>query len=196
MKQNFDTATTATQSTREGQPTRSVKPAADKEEMLKKAEAAGRPGPGHQALDHFVGNWKGEVKCWLEPNSPPTVSQATAKVSWVMNGRFLEEDFRGEMLGKPFHGRSVTGYDNVTQTFRSVWISDMQTSMFTTEGKGENGNKVITLEGTSSCPMRGRGDIPMKIVLSVLGPDKHTFEMYDESQGESTKTMEITYTRQ
>jgi hypothetical protein len=30
----------------------------------------------------------------------------------------------------------------------------MQTSIFTSEGKGENGNKIITLEGKSSCPAR------------------------------------------
>ena len=197
MKRNYDdTGTTATMNPPKGGRTegQSGKMGVDKEEMMKKAEAAGKPGPGHQALEHYVGDWKAEVKCWMEPGSPPNVSQATAKVSWVMNGRFLEEDFRGEMMGKPFRGRTVTGFDNVSQTYRSVWISDMQTSMFVTEGKGENGNKVLTLKGMASCGATGRTDTPMKLVLRVLGPDKHTFEMFDESQ--NAKTMEITYTRQ
>ena len=125
-----------------------------------------------------------------------TREQATAKGQWILNGRFLQEDFQGEMMGQPFRGRSVYGYDNTKQKFESVWISDMQTSMFTTEGKGENGNKVITLEGTASCPATGRTDILMKVVLRVLSPDKHTFEMFDGSRGENAKTMEITYTRQ
>jgi hypothetical protein len=112
-----------------------------------------------------------------------------------MNGCFLQEDFHGEMMGRPFNGRTLLGYDNVKQTFNSVWVSDMQTSMFVTEGRGENGNKVITLEGTASCPMRERGDIPMKVVLRVLGPDRHTFEMFDLSGGANAKTMEITYLR-
>jgi hypothetical protein len=198
MKRDYDdTGTTGTMDRRKGGQSedQSGKSGADREELMKKAEAAGKPGPGHQALDYYVGDWKAEVKCWMEPGSPANVSQGTAKVSWVMNGRFLEEDFRGDMMGKPFRGRTVTGFDNVTQTYRSVWISDMQTSMFVTEGKGENGNKVLTLKGTTSCPMRGT-DIPMKLVLRVLGPDKHIFEMFDESQGPNAKTMEITYTRQ
>jgi len=33
-------------------------------------------------------------------------------------------------------------------------------------------------------------------VFRVLSPDKHTFEMFDVSKGESVRTMEITYTRQ
>jgi len=195
MKRNYDeTGPTATANRPQRGHTEEHNADSDKAEMMKKAEAAGTPGPAHKALDHFVGNWKAEVKCWMDPNSEPQVSQATAKGSWTMSGRFLQEDFQGEMMGKPFRGLSLLGYDNFKQTFNSVWLSDMQTSMFTTEGKGESGFKTITLKGTSSCPATGRKDIPMKVVLRILGPDKHTFEMFDGSQGEN-KTMEITYTR-
>ena len=198
MKRNDEeTGTTATMNPPKG--ARGAEPSGksgvDKEEMMKKAEAAGRPGPGHKVLDQFVGNWKAEVKCWMEPGGPPHVSQATVKGSWTMDGRFLQEDFQGEMMGKPFHGRTLLGYDNVKQTFNSVWVSDMQTSMFVTEGKGENGNQVITLKGTASCPATGRTDMPMKVVLRVLSPEKRTFEMFDGSRGENAKTMEITYTK-
>ena len=172
------------------------KSAADKEEIQKKMEAAATPGPAHNALEVFVGNWKAEVKCWMEPGGPPNVSQATAKTAWIMNGRFVQEEFHGEMMGKAFHGRSLMGFDNTKQKFNSVWVSDVQTSMFTSEGKGENGNKIITLEGKTDCAMTGRRDVPMKTVFRVLSPDKHVFEMYDVSRGENAKTMEIIYTRQ
>jgi hypothetical protein len=165
---------------------------AEKQEMMKKMEAAGTPGPGHKALEPFVGNWKAEVKCWHEPGGSPHVSQGTSKATWTLNGRFLEEEFRGEMMGKPFRGLSLIGYDNTKQTFNSVWVSDMQTAMFVSEGRGENGNKVITLEGKTNCPATGRKDVLMKTVFRVISPDKHIFEMYDGN----TKTMEITYTRQ
>ena len=168
----------------------------DKEEMRKKVEAAATPGPAHKALNALVGNWKAEVKCWMDPDGPPEVSQGTAKTSWTLNGHFLEEEFHGQMMGKPFTGRSLMGYDNTKQTFNTVWVSDMQTSMFTSEGKGENGNKVITLEGKATCAATGQKDVPMKTVFRVLSPDKHVFEMFDGSKGESVKTMEITYTRQ
>ena len=169
---------------------------ADKEEMMKKMEAAGTPGPAHKALEAFVGNWKAEAKCYIEPGSAPQVSQATAKSTWTLNGRFVEGEFHGEMMGKKFLGRSLLGYDNTKQKFISVWVSDIQTSMFTSEGKGESGYKVITLEGKGDCPATGRKDVPMKQVFRVLGPDKYTFEMFDGSKGENTRTMEITYTRQ
>ena len=169
---------------------------ADKEEMMKKMEAAGTPGPAHKALEAFVGNWKAEAKCFMEPGGAPQVSQGTEKSSWTLNGRFVEGEFHGEMMGKKFTGRSLLGYDNTKQKFISVWVSDIQTSMFTSEGKGESGYKVITLEGKGDCPATGRKDVPMKQVFRVLGPDKYTFEMFDGSKGENVRTMEITYTRQ
>jgi hypothetical protein len=129
----------------------SSKPDADKAEMMKKVEAAGKPGPGHQALNALVGDWKAEVKCWMDPSGSPEVSQGTAKASWKFNGRFLEEEFHGQMMGRPFTGRTLLGFDNTKQTFNSVWVSDTQTSMFTSEGKGDSGNKVITLEGKATC---------------------------------------------
>ena len=81
------------------------------------------------------------------------------------------------MMGKPFTGRTLLGFDNTKQTFNSVWGSDTQTSMFTSEGKGDSGNKVITLEGKASCPATGRKDIPMKTVLRVISPDKHVLNV-------------------
>jgi len=174
----------------------SSRPDAEKEEMMKRMQAAATPGPAHQALNALVGNWKAEVKCWMEPGGPAEVSQATAKATWKFNGRFLEEEFHGQMMGKPFSGMSLMGFDNTKQTFNSLWVSDMQTAMFTSEGKGDSGNKVITLEGKSNCPATGQRDIPMKTVLRLISPDKHVLEMYDGSKGANAKTMEITYSRQ
>jgi hypothetical protein len=164
---------------------------AEKQEMQKKFEAAGTPGPAHKALDAFVGNWKAEVKCFCEAGGEPKVSQGTSKASWILNGHFLEEEFHGEMMGKPFNGRSLMGYDNTKQTFNSVWVSDMQTSMVTSEGKGENGNKVITLAGKVNCPTTGRKDVPVKTVFRVISADKYVFESFHDS----IKKLEVTYTR-
>ena len=174
----------------------SPKPEGNQEEMMKKMEAAGKPGPAHKALDGLVGDWKAEVKCWMDPGGSPEVSQGTAKASWKFNGRFLEEEFHGQMMGKPFAGRTLLGFDNTKQTFNSVWVSDTQTSMFTSEGRGDSGNKGITLEGMATCAATGRKDIPMKTVLRLTSPDKHILEMFDGSKGANAKTMEITYTRQ
>ena len=193
MKQDvYDQGAGATTARHPGAETRSGTPPTDaeKQEMMKKAEAAGKPGPGHKAMEHFAGNWRCEVKCWMDPNGQPQQSQATAKTAWIMGGRFLQEDFQGQMMGQTFNGPYIMGFNNVKQVYQSVWFDDMNTALFTTEGKGDS--KVITLEGKGSCPATGRTDVPMKAVYRVISPDKHTFEMFDGNN----RTMEITYTRQ
>jgi len=174
-----------------GEKSGSSKPEFNKEEMMKKVQAAGRPGAEHQALEAFAGEWKAEVKCWMDPNGPPSVSQATSKASMILGGRFLEEEFHGEMMGKPFTGRCLMGFDNTKKQFKSVWIDEINTAIFTSEGKGDAGNKVITLEGRADCAGSGQKDIAMKQVFRVLSPDKHILEMFHDG----SKSMEITYTR-
>src|ERR1043166_5332300 len=156
-----------------------AKPDAQQEEILRRVEAAGTPGPAHHALQALVGDWKAEVKCWMDPGEPPHGSQEKAHAPLAFKGRFLEEEFYGEMMGKPFTGRTLLGYDNTKQTFNSVWVSDTQTSMFTSEGRGDSGFKTITLEGRASCAATGRTDVPMKTVYRVISPDKHVLEMFD-----------------
>ena len=156
--------------------------------------AAARPGPAQQALNDLVGDWKAEVKWWHEPGGTPEVTQGTANIRWTLNNHFLEEDFHGQMMGKAFSGRTLMGYDNTKQTFSTVWVSDTQTSIFVSEGKGDSANKVITLEGKTSCAATGRKEVPMKSVLRMIDRNKHLFEMFDGSQG-NAKMMEITYTR-
>jgi hypothetical protein len=174
---------------------RSEAPLVDQAEMERRMEMAGRPGAGHKALEAFVGEWDAEVKCWMDPGSEPEVTRGKARVAWILNGRFLREEFEGEMMGKPFKGIHLVGYDNMKQTFNSTWINDASTSMFTTEGEADSSYKTITLNGLASCPVTGREDIPTRVVITAQDRDQHRLEMFDDSEGKHIRTMEITYTR-
>jgi hypothetical protein len=165
------------------------------EELMKKAEAACTPGPAHKALEPLVGDWNAEVKMWMEPDGPPTISKGSAKSTWALKDRYVQEEFSGEFMGKPFRGISFTGYDNVRQKYRSVWLDDMSTTMVTSEGEADDGGKVITLGGDYACALTGERHKQTKQILRIVSRDKHVFEMHDPARGESSKTMEITYTR-
>ena len=116
-------------------------------EMMKKAEEAAAPSAAHKKLEPFVGEWNAEVKMWMSPDAPPEVSKGTAKSTWILNGRYVQEDFSGEMMGKPFKGMSLTGYDNVRQKYRGVWVDDMSTTIVTSEGDIDPAGKVFTFGG-------------------------------------------------
>jgi uncharacterized protein DUF1579 len=165
------------------------------EEMMKKAEAAGQPGPAHKALDALVGDWNVDARCWMAPDGPPTENKGTAKVRWILGNRFVQEDFSGEFMGKPFHGIALTGYDNMKKKYVGSWVDDMGTGMFISEGTADTDGKGFTFQGKMDDPMTGQMNKPIKFVIRILDPDKHTFEMHDLTLGEKTKTMEMTYTR-
>ena len=165
------------------------------EEMMKKAEAACAPGTAHQALEPLIGEWNVEVKTWMAPDAPPNVSRGTAKSIWTLKGRFVQQEFSGELMGQPFHGINFTGYDNVREKYRSVWIDDMSTTMVVSEGEADEEGKVITLGGSYACAMTGEKEKATTQVLRILSRDKHVFEMHDPSRGENSKVMEITYSR-
>ncbi len=165
------------------------------EEMMKKAETFCTPGPAHQALEPLVGDWTAEVKMWMTPDASPAISKGAAKNTWTLKGRFVQQEFSGEFMGKPFHGISFTGYDNVRQKYRSVWIDDMSTTMVTSEGDAEGGGKVITLGGDYACAMTGDKHKQTKQVFRIISRDKHVFEMHNPAKGDNSKEMEITYTR-
>src|SRR4051812_3523771 len=95
----YDQGGTSTATTQRPGNARTGAPASDaeKQEMMRRAEQGGSPGPGHKALDQYVGNWKCEVKCWMDPNGQPQQSKGTAKIGWIMGGRYLQEEFHGEM---------------------------------------------------------------------------------------------------
>jgi len=164
-------------------------------EMMKKAEVATTPGAAHKTLEPFVGSWNAEVKTWMAPGEPPTMTKGSAKSTWVMNGRYVQEEFSGEFMGKPFRGMSLTGYDNVRQKYRSIWIDDMSTTMVTSEGDADPAGKVFTFGGDYACAMSGEKHKKSTLIYRIISKDKHVFEMHDPAQGNNSKMMEITYTR-
>ena len=165
------------------------------EEMMKKAETACTPGTAHQALEPLVGEWNVEVKTWMTPDAQPLLSTGTATSTWALKGRFVQQEFSGEFMGQPFHGISFTGYDNVREKYRSVWIDDMSTTMVVSEGDADGDGKVITLGGDYACAMTGEKHKETKQIYRILSRDKHVFEMHDPTRGDNSKAMEITYTR-
>lgn len=172
-------------------------PAADpqKAAAAKQMEVAIAPGAAHKALEPFVGEWTAEVKAWMAPSQPPTVSKGTAKATWILDGRYVQEEFSGDFMGQPFRGMSLTGYDNVRGKYRSMWVDNMSTTIVTSEGDLDATGKVLTFNGDYACAMTGEKNKQTKMISRIVNKDKHIFEMHDPSLGANSKVMEITYTR-
>ena len=167
------------------------------EEMMKRWEAAMTPGDAHKSLEAFVGSWNVEAKIWMNgPKGDPSVSKGSAEYKMALGGRYLQQEFTGEMMGQPMNGIGYTGYDNFRKKYVSSWIDNMGTALSTMEGTMDKDGKTLTMWGKMDDPSTGEKDKKVKYVTRVVDKDKHVFESYDVSAyGEKAPVMVITYTR-
>src|SRR3989338_2227949 len=80
-------------------------------EMMAKMQEYGTPNENHQVLASMVGSWDHSVKWWKAPGTEPDVSTGTTESRWILGGRFVEGAVTGTMMGQPFEGKSIVGFD-------------------------------------------------------------------------------------
>ena len=66
-----------------------------------------------------------------------------------MGGRYLEQRFKGDIMGMPFEGIGYTGYDNVKKQYWGTWMDNMSTGMMTSTGTAPPTGRSWTFNGTS-----------------------------------------------
>ncbi len=118
----------------------------DTQEMMEVYKKLGTPGAPHKMLGRMAGSWITKIKSWMEPNKPPMESSGTSEQKMLLDGRFLQQEFTAEMMGSPFSGLGVTGYDNHTKKYVTTWIDSMGTAILFFEGTGSADGKTITQE--------------------------------------------------
>lgn len=167
------------------------------EEIMKRWEEFITPGEPHKLLEQLVGTWNCEVKMWMAgPQGEPMKSKGTGEYKMALGGRFLQQEFNGEMEGQPFHGVGYIGYDNFKKKYVSFWIDNMTTAMMNMEGSLDPKSNMVTMFGTMDEPSTGEKDKKVKDVLHIVDKNKHVFEAYDvTSYGDKKPVMVITYTR-
>ena len=161
---------------------------------MKAYEAAGTPGEAHRKLASTAGNYTVKIRNWHEPGAAPTEEKGTAKRSVALDGRVLVEHFEGAMMGTPFTGHGMTGYDNVVGKYWSTWNDSMSTGIMVSWGTCDAQN-ACKFEGSWNDPVK-KTPIKSRMTSRWTSPDTEVFEMYaPDKQGREMKMMEITYTR-
>jgi len=156
---------------------------------------AGAPGAVHEAMAKQAGTYAAQIKSWQAPGMDAVVEAGTAKRSMILDGRVMVEDFSSTMMGQPFHGHGMHGYDNVTGKHWSTWNDNMSTGIMTSEGDCD-AQMSCTFVGSWVEPVN-KQTVTSRMVSRRIGPDAEVFEMYVPGpDGKEFRMMEITYTRQ
>ena len=166
----------------------------DMQAMMEAYRKLATPGPPHKLLERMAGSWTTRFKSWMEPDQPPEETTGTCEQKMILGGRFLQQEFGGEMMGSPFEGFGIMGYDNHTKKYFSTWMDTMGTAMVYFEGTAGADGKTITQTGRYDDPVQG--PMEFRSVTAIVDDDTLTIEMYSTGKsGKETKMMEGTYSR-
>ena len=156
---------------------------------------AATPGAPHKTLADSAGNYALKIKSWQDPSAPATEDSGTATRSMILDGRVMVEDVKSMMMGMPFIGHGMTGFDNATGKYWSTWNDSMGTGVMISEGTCD-AQKACKFSGTWNDPVK-KAPVTARMTSRWTSPTTEVFEMYAPGKdGKEMKMMEITYTKQ
>lgn len=153
-----------------------------------------KPGPENAALAKLAGKYDVAGKFWMQPGADPIDSKGTATFTSIMDGRFVQQDYEGEMMGMGYRGMGILGYDRLLKRYSEHWIDNLSTSPTYLTGTSADGGKTIEFSGKMPDPESG-GEVATRWVHTHKSDDQFVFEMYVGEKGKEAKIMELTYTR-
>ncbi|MFN8248930.1 MAG: DUF1579 domain-containing protein [Ferruginibacter sp.] len=170
-------------------------PMPDSATMAKAWQDFATPGANHKWMEKMNGTWESEVSQWMDPAAPPIKSKAVIVQSMLMGGRYASTKFTGTMMGAPFEGMGLMGYDNSKKLFVSTWIDNMGTGIIKMTGTYDEATKMLTLKGVQTDPISGK-DTDIREEMKVIDDDSYTMSMYGTGlDGKEAKFMEGTFKR-
>ena len=156
-------------------------------------DQASAPGPQQKALEQFVGHWTSHVSMQMDPTKPPEESNGTADGEMLLGGRFVQVIHKGTVMGQPFEGRMICGYDNVAKKYVASWIDNLGTAIVHYDGTYDKVGKRLMMGATFLDPM-SRKPIHVRAVTSFLSATSWTYDEYiPGADGKERKTMTITF---
>ena len=146
------------------------------------------PTEEHKWLASQVGTWDTKV----------SMMGAESKGSWEdkpgPGGLWTVGDFKGDMMGAPFHGMEFMGYDPDAKKFTSTWIDSWTPRPTVSTGTYDKASKTLTMKGETMGPDGKMA--PITNTSRYTDADHMTFTMSGPGpDGKDMEMMKIEYTR-
>ena len=152
------------------------------------------PGPMHELMAKSVGEWKTINRYWMDPAAEPMVTEGTATIEMILGGRYQSAKHTGMVMGMPMEGMNLTGYDNASGEFTSIWIDNLGTGTAVAKGTYDETSGELKMKGSMVDPMT-KSEMQFREVTKILNENHHIFEMYMIYNGEEFKSLEIEFIR-
>jgi hypothetical protein len=124
---------------------------------------------------------------------PPTAG--SAKFEMMMDGRYLLQTYKGNMMGQPMEGMGIMGYDNNRKLFVNSWVDNFMTGIMPMKGNLSEDGKTLTMIGEMDEPMTGEMGKAVRSRTIWIDDNTFKFTMDEILYGEPFTVVEVTYTR-
>jgi hypothetical protein len=160
-------------------------------DMMEAFQKLAAPGEHHEHLGRQAGSWDFTAKVWSPMGGEPMESTGSIEASWIMGGRFLQQEITTTFMDIPFQGVGIDGYDNLGKQYVSMWVDNMGTGIVHFEGSCETGGKVRTMVAEVPNPMNGEM-MKNKGVTTILNDNSYMYESFIiQADGTEFKQMEL-----
>jgi hypothetical protein len=127
-----------------------------------------QPGPEHEILKRDVGVWDATIEMSF-PGAPP-MTMTGVETSTLMAGRWLVTEWESDMMGQPFEGHGVAGWDPAKKAYVGVWADSMNTDFSHSESTYDSETDTLTGWMEMPDPMGGKS----KAKTEETWPDENT----------------------
>lgn len=157
--------------------------------------ALSKPSSAHKVLLKLEGDWSVTWRSSAPTRSAAELSGGFSHIRAVMDGRFIEEQFRGELDGRLFQGRNFIGFNNATGLYEGLWIDSLSTGMTISKGRFDPESGAIIFVGSVYNPGTGKTEYTRsKLVFS--GEDSFSFFVKSEEDSKrGLVSLELHYDR-
>jgi len=119
--------------------------------------------------------------------------KGTSTISVILGGRFIMEENRDTVMGKPVEGIRILGYDDASKHYEMVSLYTMSTSITKFTGTSTDGGKTVSYSAMSSEP---QGEVPLRALIRQVNNEEFVVTLSARgSNGKFQPFQETTYRR-
>ncbi len=148
----------------------------------------GQPGEEHARLKGLVGEWT--VAGEMSGAGGAMKMESTSSIGMILGDRYLRQEVRGSVMGMPFEGRGIIGFDNGTKKWFSMWIDSNGTGLLVSDGVENEKGKCWTFKGSFQGPA---GPVESRDTITITGENEFTWVSH--MGGSEKPTMSLKATR-
>lgn len=165
----------------------------DEKQLKKEQLPVDEPGLVHKQMEPLAGSWGVEITYVM--GGKEHKGKASCESQWVLDGRFLQQEYKSKFMGKPYTVLQHLGFDNNKKKTSEIVMQSLSTSILHNTGTMSADGKVITNEGISHDASAGQ-EYKLRTVTTIVDPDHYTLEWFHlAGDGKAEKIVSMAHTR-